>query len=61
MKMRFREIEEVNINHDDKKESDNYLQINPVTDITIEEARNFINSLFERKENNWHSKKVNGK
>lgn len=53
MKMRFREIreiEEVSINHDYKKESDNYLQIKPVTDITIEEARNFINSLFERKE-----------
>lgn len=53
MKMRFREIreiEEVSIDHGDKKESDNYLQIKPVTDITIEEARKFINSLFERKE-----------
>lgn len=55
MKMRFREIreiEEVSINHDDKKESDNYLQIKPMTNITIEEARKFIDSLFERKENN---------
>ena len=55
MKMRFREIreiEEVNISCNDKEENDNYLQIKPVTDITIEEARSFINSLFERKEGN---------
>lgn len=55
MKMRFREIreiEEVNISCNDKEENDNYLQIKPVTDITIEEAKKFIDSLFERKESN---------
>lgn len=50
--MKFREIREIRTSekisdNTVKKESENFKQIKPETDMTVEEARKFIDDLFK--------------
>ena len=57
--MRFREINEIKnkeIRKDTEKKEEGYKKIKPETDITVEEALAFFDTLFEqmRLENKWY-------